>query len=70
MSRKRPRRWRPPPCDSGKIAYRTRGRALGALRAIAIGNAQAAAGTSSKQPIGTYKCGCGAWHLTSQTARS
>lgn len=65
MSRKRPRRWHPPPCATGKVAFRSRGRALAAIRQIEIGDAQAAVAPATK-PVAAYRCRCGAWHLTSR----
>lgn len=56
--------WQPPRCSSGKVAYRTRGRALYALRVIAAEEAQAAVEREGRVRA-TYRCPeCGVWHLT------
>jgi hypothetical protein len=60
--------WQPPTCPSGKVSYRTQGRALYALRKIRETEAQAAAKLDQTAPRSAYRCGrCGAWHLTRQT---
>jgi hypothetical protein len=61
----RQRRWKPPPCQSGKVSYRTQGRALAAIESIRRANAQAAVPTD-EAPQGAYKHSCGAWHITRQ----
>jgi hypothetical protein len=59
--------WRPPACSCGKTAYRSQGRALRALRVIAIEAAQATIGRQA-MPRAAYRCReCGAWHLTRRT---
>ena len=55
-------------CGSGKVAFRSQGAAQRALNRIALSEAQAAV-PSPDAPIRTYRCGCGAWHLTSQPKR-
>jgi hypothetical protein len=62
-------RWRKPKCNSGKAAWRTRGEADRALERIRNENAQAVA--PLEIPLQrSYKCRCGAWHLTSQDQRT
>lgn len=58
-------RWRVPKCKTGKVAYRTQGRAIKAAVRIYVGNQQAAAPTATVIKD-VYKCRCGAWHLTSK----
>lgn len=59
--------WRAPKCSSGKHAYRSQGRALGALRTILVGDAQACV-HSEGLPQGAHRCReCSAWHLTKTT---
>lgn len=64
VSARRPSRWRPPKCPTGKVPYRTQGRALYALRVIQREDAQAAI----LRPVelrGVRRCrDCGAWHLS------
>jgi hypothetical protein len=59
-------RWKPPRCNSGKAAYRTQGKALAAIERIRKDNAQAVASLAAIAPQRTYRCDCGAWHLTKQ----
>jgi hypothetical protein len=59
-------RWKPPKCKSDKVAYRTQGKAIYALQIIHGQRVQGASGFDFDEPVGTYKCDCGAWHLTSK----
>jgi hypothetical protein len=60
--------WEPPQCSTGKVGYRSQGRALKALRLIVVGDAQAAVHLSTL-PRSVYRCErCGAWHLTKREA--
>jgi hypothetical protein len=51
----------------GKAAFRSQGRALAAVQRIRRDNAQAVA-PLAEIPEGVYRCACGAWHLTRQSA--
>lgn len=61
----RRRHWRAPSCSSGKVGYRTQGRALHAVALMRSGHAQSVAAAEAR-PVGVYRCGCGAWHMTTQ----
>lgn len=62
----RQERWAPPKCGKGQAAYRSQGRALAAALRLRQDFAQdVAPPASGGPPRGVYRCGCGAWHLTS-----
>ncbi len=66
VSARRPSHWRPPRCPEGKVAYRTQGRALYALKVFQREDAQAVINLPMELR-GVRRCkSCGAWHLSTR----